>query len=207
MGKIEELYNNYLNNPAIFIREQKSILKKSGFNVNIVEITRDNKVYLSLLDFFNKEDTNIKAEHGFTESLVSILEKYTFKIRNSCTISLKNGSHIKFCPYKENGIEISRVYVKPCNQNCGNGSYLMSLFFSSILSCTNEFSEIFLECTGNINDGNNNIENDISAQIKFFRKFGFRVDRNSSKHPYYVKMVFDFRNLVNNEFKIENLNK
>ena len=150
MRKIEELYNNYLNNPAIFIREQKSILKKSGFNVNVVEITRDNKVYLSLLDFFNKDDTNIKAEHGLTESLVSILEKYTLKIRNSCTISLKNGSHLRFCPYKENGIEISRVYVKPYNQNCGEGSYLMNLLFSSILSCISEFPEIFLECTGNV---------------------------------------------------------
>ena len=207
LKNIEEIYQTYLNDPASFIRGQKRDLKKSGFNVKVVEVARDNNVYLCLNNYFKNEFNKIEVEDGPTYSLVSILGKYTLKIRNSCTLSLTNGSHLRFCPYKENGIEISRVYVKPSNQSCGNGSYLMNLFFSSILSCLKEFPEIFLECTGNVGYGDNLIENDISAQTTFFRKYGFRVDTNSSKHPHYVKMFFDFKNLVKNEFNIKNLNK
>ena len=79
---------------------------------------------------------------------------------------------------------------------------LMNLFLSLTLVSIERFPEIELECTGNLNVGSKVIMNPISSQTKFFRKFGFRVVKEESEYPEYVKMKFDFSKFVENEENI-----
>ena len=81
---------------------------------------------------------------------------------------------------------------------------LMNLFLSITILSITKFPEIELECTGFLNVGSEVIINPISSQIKFFRKFGFRVVKEESEYPEYVKMKFDFSKFVENE---ENMKK
>lgn len=205
----EDVYEEFLTNKEKFIREFKKNYNQVGLKVDTVDVIPNNNVYEKLSYYFmnTKFEEGIKIETYLISSRVQIHKKFNLKIRNSVTIGLSNGSHLRFCPYKNNGIEISRVYVEEENQNKGDGTLLMNLFFNSILESLKQFPEIILECTGEVGLGETLIINNIQSQTKFFRKFGFRVDKKDSKHPYYVKMFFDFKNLVNNEFNIKNLNK
>ena len=208
MAIYDDVYGEFLKNKNKFIQEMKKSYNDVGLKVDTVDVIPNNDVYLTLSNHImnNKFTEGVKTETYLINSRVQIHKKSNVKIRNSVTIGLANGSHLRFCPYKNNGIEISRVYVEEVYQNKGDGTLLMNLFFNSILICLKQFPVIILECTGQVGSGETLITNTIKNQTKFFRKFGFRVDKNDSKHPYYVKMVFDFKNLVNNEFNIKNLN-
>ena len=208
MAIYDDVYGEFLKNKNKFIREMKKSYNDVGLKVDTVDVIPNNDVYLTLSNYImnTKLDEGIQNETYLINSRVQIHKKFNVKIRNSVTIGLANGSHLRFCPYKNNGIEISRVYVKKANQNNGDGTLLMNLFFNSILTSLKQFPVIILECTGQVGFGETLIINNIQNQTKFFRKFGFRVDKNDSKHPYYVKMIFDFKNLVNNEYNIQNLN-
>jgi GNAT superfamily N-acetyltransferase len=133
---------------------------------------------------------------------IQVRRTFDLKIRNSVIIKLANGSYLRFCSHKDNGIDISSVYVMEENQNKGDGTLLMNFLLNSILTSLEQFPLIILECTGRSGYGNKLINSNIQSQIKFFRKFGFRVDRTNSNYPHYVKMVFDLKNLVSQENNI-----
>ena len=208
VATFEAVYEDYLKDKNVFKRKFKEMMKQQGLHVDTVEVIPDNSVYLKLYNYFFNEkfEENFIIETFLINSRVQIHKKFELKIRNSITIALENGSHLRFCPYQNNGIEISRLYVEECNQNNGDGTLLMNFIFNTIFKVLKNFPEIALECTGEVGYKETLIINSIQNQTKFFRKFGFRVDKNVSKYPYYVKMFFDFKNLVNNEFNIENLN-
>lgn len=202
----EDVHEEFLKDKNKFIREFKKRHNDVGFKVDTVDLIPNNDVYQTLSNYIlnTKFAEEVQIETYLINSRVQIHKKFNVKIRNSVTIGFTNGSHLRFCPYEKNGIEISRIYVKEQNQNKGDGTLLMNIFFNSILESLKQFPEIILECTGEVGYGETLIINDIQNQTKFFRKFGFRVNQNESKYPYYVKMVFDFKKLVNNEFNIEN---
>lgn len=208
VATFEAVYEDYLKDKNVFKRKFKEMMKQQGLHVDTVEVIPDNSVYLELYNYFFNEkfEENFIIESFLINSRVQIHKKFELKIRNSITIALENGSHLRFCPYQNNGIEISRLYVEECNQNNGDGTLLMNFLFNILLKVLKYFPVIVLECTGEVGYNETLIINSIQNQTKFFRKFGFRVDKNVSKYPYYVKMFFDFKNLVNNEFNIENLN-
>lgn len=209
VATFDAVYQDYLKDKNVFKRKFKEMMKQQGLHVDTVEVIPNNSVYLKLYNYFFNEkfEENFIIETYLINSRVQIHKEFELKIRNSITISLENGSHLRFCPYKDNGIEISRLYVEECNQNNGDGTLLMNFIFNTIFKVLKNFPEIVLECTGEVGYKQTLIINSIQNQTKFFRKFGFRVDKNVSKYPYYVKMVFDFKNFVNNEFNIKNFKK
>ncbi len=202
----DDVYEEFLKDKNKFIRDLKKSYNEVGLKVDSVEVIPNNDIYVTLSNYIlnTKLAEEVQVETYLINSRVQIHKKFNVKLRNSVTFRLANGSHLRFCPYNDYGIEISRVYVDEVNQNKGDGTFLMNLFFKSILESLKQFPAIILECTGEVGYGETLIINDIQNQTKFFRKFGFRVNQNESKYPYYVKMVFDFKKLVNNEFNIEN---
>ena len=110
------------------------------------------------------------------------------KNHNCITLILPDESIIRFSSYGQDGVELTRVWVKEENHKRGQGSYLMQIFFKFIEETIGFIPTIFLECTGEVGLGKNAISMNISDQTKFFRKFGFRVNERKY-YPHYVNML------------------
>lgn len=114
----------------------------------------------SVFEFY---DTNIRFK--FNETLritrnIRIIFSYGI-----LTISIKN-----------DGIEIENLAIEEEEQGKGWGSKLMLIFFDLILDVFGfDFPPIYCSCIGTATLGNEYINNDVSNQCRFFRKFGFRV--------------------------------
>lgn len=121
-------------------------------------------------------------------TVVDIKNNSKVKLHNCITLILPDESLIRFSSYGDDGIELTRIWVKEKNQKKGQGTYLMDLFIKFIEDAIGFLPEIYLECTGNIGIDNNAYSMDISEQTKFFRKYGFRV-KERSHYPHYVNMI------------------
>jgi len=203
----EEIKTIYSENPKIFkelINNKPDFGFKKIGNINFVD-TNENFNKLRNFCFNNGFSDNIEIYEIPIHSGVEGRDgKIHVTIANSVTISNEDGSLFRFLPSKAGGIVISRLFVTPENQSKGYGTMLMNLFLSITILSITKFPEIELECTGFLNVGSEVIINPISSQIKFFRKFGFRVVKEESEYPEYVKMKFDFSKFVENE---ENMKK
>ena len=99
------------------------------------------------------------------------------------TISTPDGSHVRF-KSRAKSIDISRVWVNPENHGKGVGTLLMeTLLIGGVLDSMVNNPElrndwkIILECTGEVGLGENYQETPVSQQVRFFKRFGFVVDR------------------------------
>jgi hypothetical protein len=181
--------------------EQKEIIKsledQLKRKVISYEEVEDNNYFIELL---NKVDEFI-AVHNLSENLEKQLSGRSFQIisivdlkkgskakfHNCITLALADESLIRFSSCGIDGLELTRILVKGENQKKGQGTYLMKVFMKFIKDSIGFIPTIFLECTGEIGIDKNAQSMDISAQTKFFRKFGFRV-KDRSQYPNYVNM-------------------
>ena len=131
--------------------------------------------------------SGMTIEKEVMRSIVENPEKTILKIHDSLTIYLECGSHVRFSPYKNDSIEITRVMVRSNNRHKGIGSKLMSLVLKFIHDTLGFYPKMFLECTGSVGFHPEN-SSSISSQTAFFRKHGFRVE-NRKHYPRYVTMV------------------
>jgi hypothetical protein len=192
---IEKLKIEYANNKEAFKKEYERALNRK---ISSVEIIENNLIFEQLHTNIAAFESLINASFDFLvkikyEFFITLVEKKKggiLKLSNTITFFLQDGSHLRCSPYKEDSIEISRVWVSPNQHRKGLGSLLMNLFFSFI-----QFSEAspklyFLECTGAVGLGENAQSVGIESQTKFFRQFGFRVDYRK-EYPNYVTMILE----------------
>jgi GNAT superfamily N-acetyltransferase len=204
---LDEMKQIYLNDPE---KMKELIRTMPGFDdkkIGKIEFVDNNINFNLIRDFCFENELNDNVyilEQPIYSGVEGNDRKYNFTIANSIVFALEDGSLLRFLPSKAGGIVISRLFVTPKNQSKGYGTMLMNLFLSLTLVSIERFPEIELECTGNLNVGSKVIKNPISSQTKFFRKFGFRVVKEESEYPEYVKMKFDFSKFVENE---ENMKK
>ena len=203
----EELKGNYLKNPKKF-KELLNNKPDFGFKkIGDINFVNSNENFDKLKNFcFNNgfSDNIAFYENPIHSGVEGSDGKILITIANSVTIFHEDGSLLRFLPSNGGGLTISRLFVIPKNQSKGYGTMLMNLFLTLTLVSIERFPEIELECTGLLNVGNKVIINPIASQTKFFRKFGFRVVKEESEYPEYVKMKFDFSKFVENE---ENMKK
>lgn len=198
LTEFDDLFIEYTSNTREFFKERKKeAAAQFGYKLQKVEFHKNNQVYEILSKFITETKSDyLKIEDHLIRSYVEVNRGTTLKIHNSMTISMMNGSHLRFCPYRDGGIEITRVYVIEENQGKKNGTDLMNFLYESILNSLGNFPEMILECTGQVGEMDTLLINPISNQTRFFRKFGFRVCKSKSNSPYYAKMKFDFSKLI-----------
>jgi hypothetical protein len=192
---IEKLKIEFENNKESFKKEYECALNRK---ISSVEIIENNLIFEQLHtniaafeSFINASfEFQIKVKYEFFITLIEKKKGGILKLSNTITLFLQDGSHLRCSPYKEDSIEISRIWVNPINHRNGIGSMLMNLFFELIQFSESEPSSYFLECTGAVGLGDNAQTIGIDVQTKFFRKFGFRVDYRK-EYPNYVTMKLE----------------
>ena len=172
-------YLSFLSNETNIKIKQAEFYKSTG-SFKILEDNIDTY-------FSNKGNLNISGlttEKIIMRSITQNPKTYKLKVHDSITISLPCGSHIRFCPYKNDSIEISRLLVSFNRRKKGVGSQLMSILFQFIEDTLGFIPNMYLECTGSVGF---DILNSTSTQIQtaFFRKHGFKVN-NGKYNPRYV---------------------
>lgn len=205
----EKSYQNYLKNPKSFLGKMKG---KDNMNnptvINIVkyEFQTDNEPYNAFREVsLNLNNETLKdyviVEEQFICSTVEINHgKSIMRAHNRIRIETPGG-HICIAPYND-GLELTRIIVD--EQGKGNGTILMNLFFYLIVQAGLDLETlpIMLECVGSVGGGSNYVKSNISAQTKFFRKSGFRVNQKVSDYKNnYVQMWFKNESIT--EFKKE----
>ena len=195
-NEFDDSLGKYLLDPLKFINDWNEELAPLGLKIDEVEFQRNNPTYYTLSQFFieNKFD-NYSITKRFNPSIVEGVGINNLRIHNAVTIAMGNGSHLKFSPYKENGIEITRLYVPEFNQGHGNGATLMNFLFSNISECLGYYPEMMVECVGQVGFGDTLLVNPIAEEVKFFKKFGFKVCVAESSLPDYAKLEFDLNEM------------
>ncbi len=118
-------------------------------------------------------------------SVVVRKNKTIKKNRPFISLTLNDGSILRFCPNENDGLEISKLVA--ANRGNGQGTFLMNIFFEILHEILGFVPPLYLECTGNVDFQGDIVQSSIQSQTKFFRKFGFRV-ANRKEYPYYVDM-------------------
>lgn len=113
------------------------------------------------------------------------------------TISTSDGSHLRF-KSRAKSIDLSRVWVNPDNHRKGVGTLLMNTFLiKGVLDSVVKNPQlqkdwkIVLECTGEVGLGENYQSTPVSQQIRFFKRFGFVVERVDINDTYHMILSWD----------------
>jgi hypothetical protein len=190
--KVKELQELYHKDKKQFLK-----LYSKGLNMKITSAefyqSEDHfkKLEDSIDDYFGSDGKytidGITIEKDIMRSVIVNPKSTILKIHDSITISLPCESHIRFCPYKNESIEISRVLVGFKERRKNKGSQLMTILDDFIQDILGFIPEMYLECTGSIGFEILN-STTVKVQTAFFRKHGFKV--NDGKHyPRYVSMT------------------
>jgi hypothetical protein len=150
--------------------------------------TLENNVFTKMknnLFQLKKKYTDISFECDSILSVVVRKKKKISKFRQFISLTLKDGSILRFVPNGTDGLEISKLVCSKRGQ--GRGTYLMKLFFEILNEILGFIPPLYLECTGSVDFQGAMVQSSIQSQTKFFRKFGFRVD-NRKEYPSYIDM-------------------
>ena len=178
------------------MKAKNTIFKKVEANKVFTELQNNLRTFSEL--------TGTIPSYSNCDDIISLVEKNgKYFLYDHPTISLVLPNHgnsiIRIAPNGSEGIEITRILVDEAHKGKNIGSFLMNTLFIFLLETLGYIPPIFLECTGNISNGNEIINNPIQNQTKFFRKFGFRVTV-FKYYPDYVRMDhFQDKFLLDNE--------
>jgi GNAT superfamily N-acetyltransferase len=191
----------------IYQKDKKQLLKLysegTNFKIHSAEFYESEGIFRILeenLDNYFKPDgmnyfSGMTIEKEILRSIVENPDETVLKFHDSITISLPDGSHIRFSPYKNDTIEITRVLVTHESRNNGIGSLLIETVFEFIGRTVGHLPKMFLECTGAVGMDPINAST-VPIQTSFFRKHGFRVN-NRKYYPRYVTMTRPKQNYIN----------
>jgi hypothetical protein len=189
------------------VREQKELYQKdkkqflnlysegTNFKIKTAEFYDSDENFKilenSIDEYFKPEGKyyfpGMTIEKEIMRSIVVNPDSAVLKIHDSITIFLPEGSHIRFSPYKEASIEITRVLVDHGRRGIGVGSFLMMMVMNFIGRTLGYTPKMHLECTGSVGLDPLNTTT-ISLQTTFFRKHGFKVN-NRKHYPRFVTMT------------------
>jgi hypothetical protein len=103
-----------------------------------------------------------------------------FSYNSECTtFYTPDGSHIRV-KSRAKSLDITRVWILPENHGVGLGTTLMKMVLFGVVHhrfTTGDFPKVVLECTGAVGWGENRQDTPLEDQIRFFKKFGFVLDR------------------------------
>lgn len=171
----------------------KPVLNKYRGNVSkltlLNEIDPDFKrVIESVKDI---EFDGFKIEVEYTNSIFPFEKKYQVLLADFLRISIGQ-SYLKFVIY-DNKVYLNSLFVDKRLRNNGVGTRLVQIMEDLISRELGYLPKCELICTGDLNFEIFNL----SHQTKFFRKFGYRVDKTRSINNTYYTMVKSRTNIPN----------
>lgn len=158
----------------------KSLEEQTGMLIGRVEYHEVNSVFSKMKEYIESyvgEGGFIQVKFGEMNTIVETKEHSTLKVHECITLVYMDGSHLRFSPFDEDGIELTRLWIKSENQRIGLGTYLMEIFEDSLINILGKLPRIRLECNGSIGFGQNTQHTPVEGQIKFFKRFGYETTK------------------------------
>lgn len=159
----------------------KSLEEQTGMLIGRVEYHEVNSVFSKMKEYIESyvgEGGFIQVKFGEMNTIVETKEHSTLKVHECITLVYMDGSHLRFSPFDEDGIELTRLWIKSENQRIGLGTYLMEIFEDALINILGELPRIRLECNGSIGFGQNTQHTPIEGQVNFFKRFGYETTEN-----------------------------
>ena len=212
----QQIKEYYQLNPKKFIEDYNN----DPHTLNTKKITKvifveDNPNFIKLKDNIWQLDDAVKKElsdvnvevqgkwvYSVIDNVLHICNKIAIIIKEDVTDKVGREVNdypiatIAVLPDGDRGICISKLSVVPPAQKMGYGSLLMSVMMGYIDFTLDGIPPLYLECMGGVTHDINlgQISTPIQDQMKFFRKFGFRVTKhkkNNDGECKYARMEFD----------------
>jgi N-acetylglutamate synthase-like GNAT family acetyltransferase len=196
-NEVNELKNDYVRNKSEFISNHKNgPLKPKHI---YFEVGENNQTFTNLcmnvdsikehLQWkFDPIEVDIRC-HTMESSVNDIL-----RVHPVITVTFGNIGMFRLAPHGSNQIELTTIVVEPYIKSKGMGSLMMICVLGMINEhMSDDFDTIMLECVGSLGQGDLSLKSSIKEQTKFFRKFGFRVvkdSKNPDGTPSYVQMNY-----------------
>lgn len=111
-----------------------------------------------------------------------------FRVWETFRFQCENGCYVRLCPYQNDELFISMIHVPSGIRNKGIGTALMSYVIDLIRRSTKTMPKISLEVNGSeiMNEPVDSTTR--QRRMAFFRRFGFRLNKNLSDYPRYNLM-------------------
>ena len=200
-------------------RRRSAAMKNKSTNCNEGELNfsnvidenhSKNQVLQSLIDYVD----------GHVDDLPEILNGFSFKDEPVCstvftktvsyarhfdslTLRHADGSYVRICSYKECEFFISHVEVVDGRRGQGLGTELMIYILETIHKACGFMPKISLDITRGGFDFRSVDTPLHKIRMKFFRKFGFRLNRILSRYPSYNLMELDWEKFDANKLRSE----
>lgn len=111
-----------------------------------------------------------------------------FRVWETLRFHCVNGSFVRLCPYRNNELFISMIHVPSGFRYKGIGTALMTYIIELVRRSTKTMPKISLEVNGSeiMNEPVDSTTR--QRRMAFFRRFGFRLNKNLSDYPRYNLM-------------------
>jgi GNAT superfamily N-acetyltransferase len=166
-----------------------------GFQIDRVEHVEDNWIFESLAreaPLIERRDPLVKNFLNVTTrdmmSVVRSPEEAVVKVHKSIDYQTFEGSILRFSSLGDEGLELTRIQVPEESRRKGMASLLMEMAFIDFSIILGYTPEMMLECTGIVGIGSSEVSVGISAQVEFFRRQGFEIEKGSCQEGY-VRMT------------------
>jgi GNAT superfamily N-acetyltransferase len=200
-------------------RRRSAAMKNKSTNYNEGELNFSNvidenhpknQVLQSLIDYVD----------GHVDDLPEILNGFSFKEEpvystvftktvsyarqfDSLAFRHADGSYVRICSYKECELFISHVEVVDGRRDQGLGTELMIFILETVHKACGFMPKISLDITRGGFDFRSVDTPLHKIRMKFFRKFGFRLNRILSRYPSYNLMELDWGKFDTNKLRSE----
>ena len=126
----------------------------------------------------------MKVHQHEINSIVQGPKGTTMKIHDCLDFIFSDGSIVRYSPFVQDGIELTRIQVSKGNRRKGIGTEMVNLTLVVISNILGYRPPVSLECTGAVGLKKNYEEVGLDNQIAFFLKSGFVLQEYSLDPPY-----------------------
>lgn len=185
---------------ASFIKRNSISSSKGELNFSepLIENHERNVVFQKVVDYVNGQHFELPECIGdfefVQESMGSMIltESLSYqRMWDTLKLCHADGSHVRVCTYKEDELFVSHIEVNESRRGQGIGSVMMLFMLDLIENACGRAIKISLDVTrGGLNFVPEYNEMH-KIRLRFFRRFGFRLNPRLSNYPSYCLMELD----------------
>lgn len=168
-------YQNKEGETVIMPAKTRKMLKKSMSKATFYP---DNEVFTYVTEYLNTvAKKHSKYFQVKSETCIMALDYMSYQ---STKTTLDFSCGLINLHSRAKSLDITRVIVDEGQHGKGFGTFMMMILMSGILMYTletNKFPKVILECVGGVGLGKTFQSTPVEQQVKFFKKFGFELER------------------------------
>jgi ribosomal protein S18 acetylase RimI-like enzyme len=178
-----------------------------------IENHERNEVFQKVVDYVNHQQYELPPslvgfefiQEPFCSCILTEL-KLCQRFWDTLNLCHADGSHIRLCTYKADELFISHIEVNEARRGLGIGTHMILFLLDLIEKACGSMIKVSLDVTRGGLDFATEEQDDLSdVRIRFFRRFGFRLNLRLSRYPSYYLMELD--NVKYEHAKSKSLNK